>query len=150
MFSPVLALQAFLCFLREVYTVVKEGRQPEETERWRLKMMGKLGTMPESIAENQEGHSSVFLYVFIYWNSNGFSSLCDTRRLSKIKSSVAGRPPPWVRGRGGATEHAWPTPAQSAPSTPGWAPLCRKWTHRAPDKCQEGGRKQNESQGLTC
>lgn len=51
---------------------------PEETDRWRFKMMEKAGTMLGSITENQEGNSSVFLYVFIYWNSNGFSSLCET------------------------------------------------------------------------
>lgn len=78
MFSPVLALQSFLCFLREVDRVAKEGGQPGETDRWRFKMMGKVGTMLGSITENKEGNSSVFLYVFIYWNSNGFSSLCDT------------------------------------------------------------------------
>lgn len=57
----------------------KGGRAaPEETDRWRFKMMEKAGTMLGSITENQEGNSSVFLYVFIYWNSNGFSNLCET------------------------------------------------------------------------
>lgn len=54
------------------------GQPPEETDRWRFNMMGKVETMLGSITENQEGNSSVFLYVFIYWNSNGFSSLCES------------------------------------------------------------------------
>lgn len=51
---------------------------PEETDRWRFKMMEKAGTMLGSITENQEGSSSVFLYGFIYWNADGFSSLGET------------------------------------------------------------------------
>lgn len=40
-------------------TVIKEGRQLEETDRWRFKM-GKVGTMLGSITEKQEGNSGVF------------------------------------------------------------------------------------------
>lgn len=42
------------------------GAAPEETDRWSFKTMGKVGTMLGSMTENQEGNSSVFLYVFIY------------------------------------------------------------------------------------
>lgn len=45
--------------------MIKEGRQPEETDRWRFKM-GKVGTMLGSITESQEGNSSVFFSVCVY------------------------------------------------------------------------------------
>lgn len=41
MFSPVLALQSLLCFLKELNTRVQEGGRKEEMDGWRFEMIGK-------------------------------------------------------------------------------------------------------------
>lgn len=129
--------------------MITEERQPEETDRWRFKM-GDVGTMLGSITENQEGNSSVFFFlsVFIYWNSNGFSSLCDTSGC-KIKSSWMCMPCSGERGGevlqgmvGSHQPHSAPRAVRALQEVNAYC---------AHDQCHEGGREQNQrGQGLSC
>lgn len=49
--------------------------------------------------QNQEGNSSIFLYLFIYWNSDGFPSLGETPGGAKSGALWVRVPTPSRRGQ---------------------------------------------------
>lgn len=80
---------------------------------------GKVGTVPGSITEKQEGNQQCFLCVFICRDSNGFLSLCKTSMECNQEPYSWDCPVVGKEGEG---------PEQMPSSQEQHRGLCRKWT----------------------